>query len=169
MLPWRTSFGGLFVPTFFFLVGSRDGAGSLRHLRQIQERKKRKKKNKPTNANMKVPLFDPLIGLLGLVFSSPHPPDQLHGHGWTGLAGLIILAHRYSSPYPYNRGTQWVRLETRQWEMAKSLSTISQVACPWDGRAGRSPNTHAPGPWKPILSPLRTWRRKRRHSRDHFV
>lgn len=41
----------------------------------------------------------------------------------------------------------------------KNLS-ISQVARPWDGRAGRSPNTHAPGPWKHFFSVLFTHDRR---------
>lgn len=86
---WRTSFGRLFIRNVFPRGKWEVGMA----LRQIQEMNG-KKKPPQKNANMTAP-FDPLIGLLGLDFS-----QSTTLHGWTGLACLIILAHRYSSRTP---------------------------------------------------------------------
>lgn len=81
----NTYFGDLFMLNVF------PGGKSEWHLRQIQERKKRETKKRQHESPI-------LFGLLGLVF--PTPSRSTTWHGWTGLAGLIILVHRYSNRTP---------------------------------------------------------------------
>lgn len=72
---WRNSFGSLFIRNVY--PRGKPG-GQFGSLRQIQERKK-----KPKNANMTAP-FDPLMGLLGLVFSHTLPINYMAWLDWLG-------------------------------------------------------------------------------------
>lgn len=147
---WRTSFGGRFIRNVFPL--GKSGWQSTPDSRN--EGKRKPKKNTP----IWQPHSIPSPGFSAWTF--PTPSRSTTWHGWTGLAGLIIPAHRYSSRTP-TIGAHSSELDQKpgseKWQKAYPSPPRSR-ALGTGGRAGpQTPMRLVHG--SPFFSPLRTWRR----------
>lgn len=113
---------------YYFLVGNRNGSPVV-YVRS-QERKK-----KPRKRQYESPIRLPSSDFSALPF--PTPSRSTTWHGWTGLAGLIILVHRYSNrTLTIGAHSELFGLGAWQWKVAKIYPSPRSRALGTGGRAG---------------------------------